>query len=253
MHVLLLYKQLCITPLEAIQAWRRKHPALRDAKLGYAGRLDPMAEGLLLVLVGEENKKRKDYENLPKEYAFDVLLGLTTDTYDILGKVTHIADSVSVSSESEIKKLFSSFLGIHEQPYPPYSSKPVDGKPLYKHAREGTIAEITIPSKEITITALMINNTKTIQSVKLLQLVHERIASVHGDFRQQEILKQWDVILEEKKQAFPVLSCHIACSSGTYVRSLAHTIGNRLKTGGIALAIQRTRIGDYTLADVEKV
>ena len=61
--VLNLYKPQGVTPLELIDRFRQKHPEYKDEKLGYAGRLDPMAEGILLVLVGDENKKRKTYED----------------------------------------------------------------------------------------------------------------------------------------------------------------------------------------------
>jgi len=88
--VLNLYKQTGVTPLQTIKQLQKRYPEYQDSKLGYAGRLDPMAEGVLLVLVDEENKKRRTYESLEKEYEFYMLFGVKTDTYDILGKMKYI-------------------------------------------------------------------------------------------------------------------------------------------------------------------
>ena len=79
----------------------------------------------------------------------------------------------------------------------------------------------------------------------LFRSVHERIEKVKGDFRQKEILQIWDKKLKDKNLKFSVLSFKIICSSGTYVRSIANSIGEDLKVGAIAFAIKRSRIGSY--------
>jgi tRNA pseudouridine55 synthase len=75
-HVINLYKKM-----------REQRRDLWNETLSYAGRLDPMAEGVLLCLVGSANARREAYLDLNKEYILDVLFGFSTDTYDILGKV----------------------------------------------------------------------------------------------------------------------------------------------------------------------
>ena len=65
--VLSIYKPLGKTPLEIIKEVKKQYPEYADESIGYAGRLDPMAEGILLLLISEENLKRKKYEKLPKE------------------------------------------------------------------------------------------------------------------------------------------------------------------------------------------
>ena len=86
--VLNLYKERGETPLERIERFRKTHPEYRKLPMSYAGRLDPMAEGVLLVLVGEENRNRETHLSLTKKYEFDVLFGFATDTYDVLGVLT---------------------------------------------------------------------------------------------------------------------------------------------------------------------
>lgn len=116
--------------------------------LGYAGRLDPMAEGVLVVLVGDENKRREAYLSLNKEYIVEILFGFETDSYDMLG----LAPSSLAGQEKNtdvLKSYLGSFVDVHDQEYPPYSSKTVVGKPLFVWAREGNIGTIKIPRKKL--------------------------------------------------------------------------------------------------------
>lgn len=243
--ILLLKKKIGKTPLETIREFKKNNPEYQDQKLAYAGRLDPMAEGLLLVLAGEECKKRKEYEKLPKTYEFEVLLGISTDTFDVMGKILKI--SKIKDQTSKINKLIKKYHGEIIQEYPPYSSPRVKGKPLFWWAREGMLSEIKIPEKLITIYDLRFMNEYQITTKKLLETVHERIRKVNGEFRQKEILRIWDKKLKDNDLRFSVLSFKITCSSGTYVRSIANQIGEDLGIGAIAFSIKRTSIGNYQL------
>ena len=72
-NVINLYKPVGLSPLQVIEKFRLKHREYGKVKLGYAGRLDPMAEGVLMVLVGDENKKIRDYLKFDKEYRAEIL------------------------------------------------------------------------------------------------------------------------------------------------------------------------------------
>ncbi|KKR79021.1 MAG: tRNA pseudouridine synthase B [Candidatus Nomurabacteria bacterium GW2011_GWA2_40_9] len=87
-NIILLNKKEGETPLSALSLFRDKHKIYKDIPMTYAGRLDPMASGLLIILAGEECKNKEKYLNLDKEYEFEILFGFQTDTYDILGKIT---------------------------------------------------------------------------------------------------------------------------------------------------------------------
>jgi tRNA pseudouridine55 synthase len=67
-QVITVNKPIGLTPLQAVTQFRKKFPLYASEKIGYAGRLDPMAEGLLLLLVGDNNKTKEQYEQLDKEY-----------------------------------------------------------------------------------------------------------------------------------------------------------------------------------------
>ena len=86
--ILILHKKEGETPLEALNVFRFKNKKYKDVKMTYAGRLDTLVSGLLLVLTGDTVKEKEKYLKLNKEYEFKILFGFATDTYDVLGKVT---------------------------------------------------------------------------------------------------------------------------------------------------------------------
>lgn len=242
-----------MTPLSCIEVFCAQNHLLKDAKLGYAGRLDPMAEGLLLVLVDKENLRRKEYEKLPKSYEFEVLFGISSDSYDVLGMPMLSKETISFD---KLKKLLpdylGDFLGELTQPYPPYSSPRVHGKPLFWWARAGKLDEITIPEKNIEIYSLELVNTSTITKSKLKKYIFEKIDTVKGDFRQEKIKMAWEKLFQNAPNEFLVASIIVNCSSGTYVRSLSYLLGKKLGTSSLALSIKRTKIGNFSEKNVEK-
>ena len=250
--VLNLYKRMGETPLERIKRFRLHNPEYAKSKMSYAGRLDPMAEGVLVVLVGEENKKREKYLNLTKEYTAEVLFGIETDTYDILGKIIDMDKRHGLSDKirSAIEHCLSRFVGVQSQKYPAYSSKKVEGKPLFKWAREGRVHEIDIPEREIEIFSAKVLKLHTLSQYDLASLISERVGLVQGDFRQSEILAGWEKSLAKYVQrTFEVATITVSCGSGTYIRILAHELGGCLKTKAVLLALKRNSVGAYIVRD----
>jgi tRNA pseudouridine(55) synthase len=239
--VLKLYKNLGETPLECLERFRSENPEYADVSMTYAGRLDPMAEGLLIALVGEECKKKDEYLGLDKEYIFEVLFGIQTDTYDILGIPTLLFPRYS----GKITRFDpGKFIGKRIQEYPPYSSKTIAGKPLFQIAREGYLG-VEPQKREIEIYDLEILEEKGLDARTVLASVLERIGLVKGDFRQKETESGWQNLLGEiAKQdlaRFQIVKFKISCSSGTYIRSVANEMG------GIAWSIKRTKVGDFAI------
>jgi tRNA pseudouridine55 synthase len=262
--VLNIYKPISKTPLEVIQALQQKLAEYsqidpetgRQVKIGYAGRLDPMAHGVLILLMGEENKDRKSYENLKKEYRFEVMFGLTTDTYDILGMIDSSEIKVDVPIEdlqNKVDELITKeFIGQHDQPYPPYSSARVKGKPLFQWARDGKLNEIEIPVKRITIEAMKIFNIYEISIEDMERRIIERINGVKGDFRQKEITEKWRQVfgsVNTKDFKLQIVTIDVQVTTGTYVRSIAHELGKKMGRGAIVVDLLRTRAGEFKLDD----
>lgn len=237
------------TPLESLEVFRINNKIPLDIPMTYAGRLDPLASGLLIILSGEECKNKEKYLNLDKEYEFSVLFGFKTDTYDILGKVSQTGPKALFGGdlEKEIKKNLKYFKGKIIQKYPMYSSKTVAGKPLFTYARENT--EVEIPEKEVDVKSLKYISLKKVSVKKLLKDIEIRINKVNGDFRQKEILKIWGKVLNDEKMPkhFFVASFTAKVTSGTYVRTIANDLGDKISIPSLALFIKRTKIGKWSL------
>lgn len=247
-NVFLINKKEGETPLQCLESFRASKKIGKDVLMTYAGRLDPMASGLMILLAGEECKNKEKYLGLDKEYEFSVLFGFATDTYDILGKVVDKAGSASLKFRRVdelsklIKKNLKFFKGKFMQKYPMYSSKTVEGKQLHAYARGGE--DVNIPEHEVEVKSLKFIKLSKISREKLLKNIETRIAKVKGDFRQKEILKLWKKELK-KPQSFFVAHFRVKCGSGTYVRAIANDLGGRIGVPALALSIKRTKIGKY--------
>jgi len=247
-NVIKVYKKAGETPLDCIDNIKKERPELGLLPMTYAGRLDPLAEGVLLLLVGEECKKKDEYLNLPKEYEVDILFGFTTDTYDVLGKITASGEKIESDVVTQIQRALPEFIGKIKQKYPPYSSRPVNGKPLFLWAREGKLDEIEIPEHNIQIDNIEIISSYEISGDDLLEDIKEKINKVKGDFRQIEILNIWEKeLINKKEEKYPVIKLRISCGSGAYMRSIANDIGEKLGTGALAFKIVRTKVGEYSI------
>jgi len=244
--IILLNKKEGETPLEALEIFRSKNKGYKDVPMTYAGRLDPMASGLLLILSGEKTKDKDKYLALDKEYEFEVLFGFATDTYDILGKVVHSNILTNIGMKNlglDVKKNLKYFIGIWQQKYPLYSS------PNIKKVRAGKSVEEF--KREVTVKSLKLLGIQTIGSKQLLKNIEKRISKVKGDFRQEEILKIWKKNLSlEKREEFFLAKFRIKCGSGTYIRGIANSLGQEMGLSALAYSIKRTKLGKWSKISV---
>lgn len=239
--VLNLYKKIGETPLERLDKFRIKNPKYKNEKMSYVGRLDPMAEGVLLVVVGEENKKREKYLNLDKEYEFEALLGIKSDTHDILGVAKFVNDGKL--DKEKIKTELQNFIGKRKQKYPAFSSKTINGKPLFEITKSGNI--VKRPEREIEVYNFKILGFKETKLKKLESKILSNVNLVKGDFRQDETIKKWEKIFNlHGGKKFLTFKAKIKCSSGTYIRGIVDEIGNNLGCSAITLNIKRTKVGN---------
>lgn len=250
-----LNKKVGETPLEVLEAWRVTRPDLAATPLAYAGRLDPMASGQLLVLIGEECKKQTEYHNLDKEYQVGILFGVETDSGDVLGIVREHNQPKIV--DIYLNKVLSEMVGEIEFPYPIFSAKTVQGKPLHTWTMEGRLDEITIPTKKSEIYLLRLDGIKTfnrkeisdfaLRKIELIPPVTDERKALGNDFRRPDIREAWQAFAAQGAHAnvFYIANITCVCSSGTYMRTLAEVIAKQLNTKGIAYSINRTKMGTY--------
>ena len=248
-QVLNLYKQLGETPRERLERLRAQRPHYEHEVLSYAGRLDPMAEGVMLCLVGSANKRREAYLELSKEYVLDILFGFATDTYDVLGRVMDTGDGNDPSiNKKTVQKGLNEFRGHINQEYPPYSSKTVEGKSLFEWARGNALGSLMMPSRTVTIHHIDVEKMYKVSEPVLLDYIEDGIARVTGDFRQEETLRLWKQQLKkEGDREFICATVKIECTSGTYARSIANGLGKELGVPALALHILRTKVGEYSV------
>lgn len=250
-----LYKKLGETPLRAIQKWKEEHPKYKEVPASYAGRLDPMAEGTLLVLLGEECKKQEKYRGLDKEYLVEIALDLHTDTSDVLG-IPSYTEKETTPSDEAIYSALRNECGTNEVPYPAFSSKTVNGKPLFLYALEGTLDSIEMPTHSETIHRISLGKSSFSSKEEIALRIREMLAlaprttepskEFGADFRQDEIRAHWETVFASmSERAFQVYTLRVVCGSGSYMRSLAERIGSALGTEAVALSIRRTKIGTY--------
>ncbi len=171
-------------------------------KIGHAGTLDPLATGVMVMLIGSNyTKKTPQLIVHSKAYETTLLLGKVSDTYDIQGIVTEV--SCSIPSLEDIQSALKSFQGTISQIPPMFSAKKIDGKKLCDLARKGIEVERSPVKLEVAV----------------------KIVSYE----------------------YPYLKLSIECSSGTYIRSIAHDLGQLLKTGALVYELTRTRSGPFNL------
>jgi len=180
--------------------------AMGQKKIGHAGTLDPMASGVLLVLLGQATKL-SDYllQGGLKVYRGTLELGRETDTWDAEGSETAKAGWDGVA-EADVRTALDAWLGSSMQEVPPYSAAKHNGQPLYRLARKG----MEVPKK-----------------VKHIEI--SRVEAISVDL--------------------PSVSFRVTCSSGTYIRSLAHSLGTRLQCGAVLTELVREYSHPFGLAE----
>lgn len=133
-----IYKEQGWTSFDVVA---RLRGILKQKKIGHTGTLDPMAEGVLLVCLGNATKMCDLLVEKNKQYKCVLLLGKTTDTEDVTGNI--LSECENIPDEETVRKAVMGFIGTYEQLPPMYSAIKVNGKKLYEYARQGIEIERT--------------------------------------------------------------------------------------------------------------
>lgn len=180
-----------------------------NEKVGHTGTLDPMATGVLPLLIGKGTLCSKYLINHDKIYRATIQLGIETDTLDAEGTIVNTKEvSGEMLNEEYIINILDTFLGKQEQVPPMYSAIKVNGKKLYQYAREGKTIEVQPRNIEI-------------YNIKLLE------------------------VNKENKQ----IKFEVHCSKGTYIRSLCSDISKKLGTIGHMIDLQRVQVGEFNISN----
>lgn len=184
-----------------------------NEKVGHTGTLDPLAEGVLPILIGKGTLCSKYLINHDKKYIVNLALGQKTETADLEGKIIEEKNIPDKSlTQSKIEKVLKSFIGKQQQMPPIYSAIKVNGKKLYEYARKGQNVEIKPRKIEI-------------YDIKLMN------------------------IDAQKKQ----IQFEVFCGKGTYIRSLCEDIAEKLETVGYMESLKRIQVGDFKIEESSKI
>ena len=200
--VLLIDKPSGMTSHDVVDRVRRK---LKMKRIGHAGTLDPLATGLLIILVGKATKLSQYLMSLDKVYEGTITLGVATNTYDAEGEVMTTI-SVPELTMDEVSKTLGSFMGDQYQTPPMFSAVKIDGQPLYKLARKGVEVE------------------REPRFIRISKFEATRFESPEIDFT-------------------------LNCTKGTYVRTLASDIGEKLDCGAHLSSLRRTASDRFNIKD----
>lgn len=216
------YKERGYTSFDVVAKLRG---ILHERRIGHTGTLDPEAEGVLPVCVGQATKACELLLDKDKEYEAVILFGVETDTQDITGKI--LSSKVVTADAGEAQRALLSFVGTYQQIPPMYSALKVNGRKLYELAREGKTVERA-------------PRPVTIYSIKILETIFSQISQKNAS--------------DENTIRFLV-----TCSKGTYIRTLCEDVGRKLGCGGCMKSLKRTRVSSflesesYTLLEIEKI
>ena len=203
--ILLVNKQKNCTSHDVVYKVRK----IVKEKVGHTGTLDPLAEGLLPLLIGKGTLCSKYLIEHDKEYEIVLKLGISTETMDGEGKVIENKEvEEELLDKKYVEEILVSFVGKQKQTPPIYSAIKVKGKKLYEYARRGE--KVEIPKREIEI-----------YEIKLI------------------------AINREKKE----IEFKVSCSKGTYIRSLCTDIAKKLGTIGYMSELKRLKVGNFKIED----
>lgn len=242
------YKKIGETPLQSILRFKKENKEHEKSKISYAGRLDPMAHGILILLINDSCRLQNTLHRLSKVYRFKILMGISTDTYDILGVFTNFSKSKDFTRD-EVKAKLEILMNMdYNQKYPPYSSYRLNGKPLWEWAKLGKIDEVydLVKSKKVSINSFEILGSEIKTGSEVYQVVKNNINKLNDkekeSFRADSILKAWESNFSDNKCNYQIFDIEVDVSSGTFIRSICNDIGKMLDTCALAFDIERKKV-----------
>lgn len=218
--IILGYKPIGWTMLDLVKEFQIDYP---NEKISFAGRLDPMAFGVVKMLIGDNDIQKNVSESEGyKVYTFDFIHSFTTDSYDILG----------IPKKSDFFNPID--IGEYLQEYPPYSSVIVKEHKLpYWQVTKRGLNVNQKPTKKITISSFEKNDEKIVSKSKFIDIIESQFNLLTKDtFRQKEILECWKELDFEN---IKITTFTVTISSGGYIRWIANQMG------GCTMNIQRIK------------
>jgi tRNA pseudouridine(55) synthase len=251
----LYYKKRFQTCLQMLDEARHEFPQLEDEVLSYVGILDPMAEGWVGVLVGkEENRERLKYSQAVKEYVVKVLVGVSTDSGDLMGVVESCQLEVGSFQlgRNKVVNAVESFPEEFSQKVSRFANKKYLGKPLWWYKLHNVdVPEEALVERKVRILDREVMGIGEVSGEYLAGEI-ESMADVFGmSFRMDRVIPSWDVVFSDVQNTkFDVIQIRVVVSKGFFVREFVREISRRVGVPLVVLNLRRSKIFDLPL-DVE--
>ncbi len=209
-------------------------------KICFCGRLDPMARGEILVLVNEECKLMPKYLSTEKVYKFEIVFGIQTDSDDPLGIINKINfNKISDFELNNLKDLIFYHPKVFNQKFHNYSSKRINGKPLWYYKKNNI--NIELPTHQVEIYDIKIFKPIEYNFLNWKNNIITQIDSIDKtkDFNQDEIIQQWQYLEFEDIISLPI---EMKVSSGFYIRQFVRDLSDKINYPLLTYDINRKKI-----------
>lgn len=220
-------------------------------KTAHTGTIDPMAEGVIIILLGENRHNKYDFAKWKKTYEFEVIFGIETDTYDGLGLITQIEKKHKKIGKKELVDTLLDFKGKYTQTVPAYSTIKIKGRSMHWYARNKKLDKVKLPTRSGEIFDIRLISLDEVSRETILDDVVGRVKKIEGDFRQDEIVKRWKNLMGSAQALFQIAKVYVEISKGLYVRSLSQDIAKKLGTVGFVYKLARISNGKYSKKECE--
>jgi tRNA pseudouridine55 synthase len=195
--------------ISSYQTVKEVRDILNISKAGHTGTLDPSASGVLLVCIGQATKIAEFLVGMKKHYQGEMVLGISTDSQDSVGKIIQKREVGTDIDENRIKDIFQKYEGIISQMPPMFSAAHYKGERLYRLARKG------------------IEVKRNLKKVKIYRLN----------------------LINFYQEVNPIVKFEVVCSKGTYIRTLCNDIGDELGCGAHLSNLVRKKVGNFSIED----
>jgi tRNA pseudouridine55 synthase len=215
----------------------RMRRVLRERRIGHTGTLDPMATGVLPLVLGRATRLARFLSAGDKSYEAVIRLGVSTDTADAEGTPIGPAHVGAMPSRDAVERALNGFRGTFDQQPPAFSAKKIDGERSYKLARgRESVRAGSVPLPSLFRPSSVPPPSLDPPALPALPALPARASVTVHRLEIVSVEAEW-------------VTLSMDCSAGFYVRSLAHDLGERLGTGGHLASLRRTRSGDFSLEE----
>ncbi len=227
-------------------------------KLTHTGSLDPMAHGVVTLLIGDDRYRKQQLSPERKSYRFQIVAGIQTDSQDMLGLITaqdlnkhHVEmsdDPSIIQLREDIQQALEALPTTFSQQLPRFSARRIDGESYFDKARREE--QFEPDTERVTLQRASVVGSQLVHLQNIAKKADRYIPEIQGDFRQEEILQQWhELATSHPDSTLPVITVEVTVGKRFYIRALVRDLAKKLGVPLFTFDLERIADGDNTTAD----